>query len=103
MFGKKVFMPFTVLGDPTYEDSIKIIKGFIENGASALELGFAFSDPIADGPVIQKANNRALESGITTKKGFNIIEEIRKESKIPISVMLSYNICLLYTSPSPRD
>ncbi len=96
MFGKKVFMPFAVLGDPNYEDSLKIIKGFAKNGAGALELGFAFSDPIADGPTIQKANNRALENGITTEKSFEIIEEIRKTTKMPISVMLSYNIAYNY-------
>jgi len=96
MFGKNIFMPFTVLGDPTIEDSIKIIKGLIKNGAGALELGFAFSDPIADGPVIQKADNRALTNGITTEKAFEIIEEIRKESNIPISLMLSYNLVYKY-------
>ena len=96
MFGKKYFIPFVVLGDPTVEDSTKIIKGLIKNGANALELGFAFSDPIADGPIIQKANNRALANGITTSKAFGIIEEIRKSSKIPISVMLSYNLVYKY-------
>ncbi len=96
MFGKKHFIPFAVLGDPTIEDSIKIIKELIKNGASALELGFAFSDPIADGPIIQKANNRALANKITTEKAFGIIEKIRKESIIPISVMLSYNLVYKY-------
>jgi len=96
MFKSKVFMPFAVLGDPNYEESLKIIQGFVKNGAGALELGFAFSDPIADGPVIQKANNRALEKGITTKKAFEIIASVRKETTIPISVMLSYNIVYNY-------
>lgn len=95
-FKKKIFMPFVVLGDPTFEKSILIIKELIKNGAGALELGFAFSDPIADGPVIQKANKRALDNGITTSKGFEIIEIIRKESNIPISLMLSYNIVYKY-------
>ncbi len=95
-FGKKTFMPFVVLGDPNYATSIRIIKKLIDNGASALELGFAFSDPIADGPVIQKANNRALANGITTKKDFEILEEIRRESKVPISIMLSYNLAYKY-------
>lgn len=96
MFKSKAFMPFVVLGDPNYESSIKIIKSLIDNGADALELGFAFSDPIADGPVIQKANNRALANGITTKKNFMILEEIRKYSSIPISLMLSYNLVYNY-------
>jgi len=96
MFGKKTFMPFVVLGDPNYEESVKIIRGLIKNGANALELGFAFSDPIADGPVIQRANNRALGNGITTEKNFKILEEIRHTSKIPISIMLSYNLVYKY-------
>jgi tryptophan synthase alpha chain len=96
MFKKNIFMPFVVLGDPTYNKSIKIIKNLINNGAGALELGFAFSDPIADGPVIQKANNRALENGITTSKSFEILKEIRNYSNIPISLMLSYNLVFKY-------
>jgi tryptophan synthase alpha chain len=96
MFKSNAFMPFVVLGDPNYEESIKIIKGLIDSGADALELGFAFSDPIADGPVIQKANNRALESGITTAKSFAILEEVRKYSNVPISLMLSYNLVYNY-------
>lgn len=85
-------MPFVVLGDPNHEKSIEIIKTLIDNGAGALELGFAFSDPIADGPVIQKANLRALKNGTTTAKNFEILKEIRNYSKIPISLMLSYNL-----------
>jgi tryptophan synthase alpha chain len=96
MFKKNIFIPFVVLGDPTYEKSIKIIKSLIDNGVGALELGFAFSDPIADGPVIQKANNRALENGITTNKSFKILKEIRNYSKVPISLMLSYNLVFKY-------
>jgi tryptophan synthase alpha chain len=92
MFKNNAFIPFVVLGDPTYNESIKIIKDLIDNGADALELGFAFSDPVADGPVIQKANNRALANEITTAKAFEIIKEIRAYSQIPISLMLSYNL-----------
>jgi len=91
-FPKNIFMPFIVLGDPTFKQSEKLIKELIDNGAGALELGFAFSDPIADGPAVQNANNRALSKGITTAKAFKIIEDIRKYSQIPISVMLSFNI-----------
>jgi tryptophan synthase alpha chain len=89
-------MPFVVLGDPNFETSIEIIKNLIDNGAGALELGFAFSDPIADGPVIQRANLRALKNGITIEKGFGIIEHIRKYSQIPISLMLSFNLVFNY-------
>jgi tryptophan synthase alpha chain len=95
-FGKKIFMPFVVLGDPNYEESIKIIKKLIDGGAGALELGFAFSDPIADGPVIQKADLRALKEGANTNRNFQIINEVRKYSNIPISIMLSYNLAYKY-------
>lgn len=96
MFKSNVFMPFVTLGDPTQEQSVKLIKALIDNGAGALELGFAFSDPIADGPVIQKANNRALKNGITTKKAFEILKEVREYSDTPISLMLSFNIMFNY-------
>ena len=96
MFKSSIFVPFVTLGDPTKEQSAKLIKSLIDNGAGALELGFAFSDPIADGPVIQRANNRALKSGITTKKAFEILEDAREYSSIPISLMLSFNIMFSY-------
>jgi tryptophan synthase alpha chain len=85
-------MPFVVLGDPNYEMSIDIIKTLIDNKAAALELGFAFSDPIADGPIIQKADKRALDNGMTTKKAFDILSRIREYCSIPISLMLSFNL-----------
>ncbi len=95
-FPKNVFIPFVVLGDPSYEKSIRLIKILIDNGAGALELGFAFSDPIADGPTIQKANKRTLDNGMTTSKSFDILKEIRGCSSIPISIMLSFNIMYKY-------
>ena len=96
MFPSKAFMPFTVLGDPDSETSTKIIRSMVDNGADCLELGFAFSDPIADGPIIQKANMRALKAGITTEKAFDILKEIRNYTEIPISLMLAYNIAYQY-------
>ncbi|MDO8563653.1 MAG: tryptophan synthase subunit alpha [Nanoarchaeota archaeon] len=93
-FKNKVFVPFLVLGDPDYDTSLKLIKTLIDNGAGALELGFAFSDPIADGPTVQKANNRALANGITTEKSFEILKKVREYSNIPISLLVSANIAL---------
>ncbi len=95
-FPRNIFMPFVVLGDPNYEESIKLIKLLIDNGAGALELGFAFSDPIADGPIIQRANKRALENNMTTQKAFEILNVIRNFSSIPISLMISFNIIYNY-------
>jgi len=95
-FPKNIFMPFVVIGDPNYDQSLLIIKSLIANGAGALELGFAFSDPIADGPVIQSANKRALENGINVSKTISILKSIRSYSNIPISLMLSFNLVYNY-------
>ena len=59
------FVPFMNIGDPTQEDSVKIISALVEGGADALELGIPFSDPSADGPVIQRSDVRALNAGST--------------------------------------
>tara|TARA_B100000315_G_C14589547_1_gene594948 strand:+ start:1391 stop:2173 length:783 start_codon:yes stop_codon:yes gene_type:complete len=96
MFKTNSFIPFTVLGDPDIETSFNIIKQFIDSGANALELGFPFSDPIADGPIIQKANNRSLDNQFKIEDGFEIINKTRKYSQIPISIMLSFNLILQY-------
>ena len=63
--GRPLFVPFTVLGDPDREQSLQIIRTLVDSGADALELGLPFSDPPADGPVIQAADSRALKAGIT--------------------------------------
>ncbi|MBS3135745.1 tryptophan synthase subunit alpha [Candidatus Woesearchaeota archaeon] len=95
-FGSNFVMPFLVLGDPNYSTSLKLLRIAAESGANALELGFAFSDPIADGPIIQAANYRALSSGITTEKSFMLLKELRKHSDIPISIMVSMNMVFRY-------
>jgi tryptophan synthase alpha chain len=87
------FVPFVTLGDPSKEQSIEIIKALIDGGADALELGIPFSDPIADGPVIQAANIRALEVGINTADSFDIIRAIREYNQsIPIGLLLYSNL-----------
>ena len=87
------FVPFVTLCDPNFELSLKIIRCLIDNGADALELGIPFSDPIADGPVIQKASIRALEQGATVAKSFELISIIRGEyPDIPIGLLLYSNL-----------
>ncbi len=87
------FVPFVTLCDPNYERSIEIIHCLINNGADALELGLPFSDPIADGPVIQKASIRALESGSSVHRCFELIEKIREEfENIPIGLLVYSNL-----------
>ena len=93
--GEGVFIPFVVLGDPDPATSLKIIEGLVENGADALELGFPFSDPIADGPVIQRAGQRALGAGVRQEDCFRIIKEIRKKfAGIPIGLLVYANLVL---------
>lgn len=87
------FVPFVTLCDPNFDLSLKIIRCLIDSGADVLELGIPFSDPIADGPVIQKASIRALEAGATTGKCFELIKIIRQEySEIPIGLLLYSNL-----------
>ncbi|GAB4222317.1 MAG: tryptophan synthase subunit alpha [Francisella sp.] len=87
------FIPFVTIGDPNKDLSFDIIDTLIKSGADALELGIPFSDPLADGPTIQEANIRALQSGVTTKDCFEIIIKIRqKYSNIPIGLLLYANL-----------
>jgi len=89
-------IPFFVIGDPDYETSLSIIKTAIDAGADILELGIPFSDPIADGPTIQKADIRSLNSGMTVKKALKFIKEVKKHKDIPIGLLMYYNLIYQY-------
>ncbi|MDO9549529.1 MAG: tryptophan synthase subunit alpha [Methanoregula sp.] len=89
---KPAFIGFTVAGDPDKVTSIRIARALIAGGTDILELGVPFSDPVADGPTIQKADERALAAGTTPDTVFEIVREIRKESKVPIVFLTYYNI-----------
>ncbi|MXP50936.1 tryptophan synthase subunit alpha [Pantoea sp. SoEX] len=87
------FFPFMILGDPTPAISLKIIDTLISGGADGLELGIPFSDPLADGPVIQNSNLRAFNSGITVSQCFEMISSIRyKYSQLPIGLLIYANL-----------
>jgi tryptophan synthase alpha chain len=89
------FVPFVMVGDPDIQTSVNIIKALVEAGADALELGFPYSDPIADGPTIQKASIRALSNKIKTDDCFEIIAQIRETyADIPIGLLLYSNLVL---------
>lgn len=85
-------IPFTVVGDPDYDTSLKIVKTLIDSGADILELGIPFSDPIADGPTVQAADIRALKNGMNTDKVFDLIKQVRKYSDIPIGLLVYANL-----------
>lgn len=89
------FVPFVMVGDPDIHTSVNIIKALVEGGADALELGFPFSDPIADGPTIQQASIRALSNNIKTDDCFEIIRQVREtHADIPIGLLLYCNLVL---------
>ncbi len=90
--GEGAFIPFTVAGDPDFETSIEIVREYVNNGADALEIGFPFSDPVADGPSVQAADIRALNSGMTTDRCFEFIMRIREFTSIPIGILVYYNL-----------
>lgn len=87
------FVPFVTIGDPNPALSKDIIIALVEGGADALELGMPFSDPLADGPTIQGANLRALNSNTTVQKCFDIISEVRTEyPELPIGLLMYANL-----------
>jgi tryptophan synthase alpha chain len=90
--GEGAFIPFIVAGDPDFETSLRMVKMMVDGGADALEIGFPFSDPLADGPTVQTANIRALNSGMNTDIGFEFVRRIRKFTKIPIGLLVYYNL-----------
>ena len=89
-------IPFFVIGDPNFDTSLDIVKRAIDAGADILELGIPFSDPIADGPTIQKADVRALNSGMTVAKALEFIRLIKQYRDIPIGLLLYYNLIYHY-------
>ncbi len=94
---KPIFMPYFPLGYPDLETSIDVIEALAKNGADLIEVGLSFSDPLADGPVIQKATQVALEHGITIKKSLAAVAELRKRGvTIPFILMGYFNPMLAY-------
>jgi len=92
----KAFIPFITCGDPDLETTKKIVKAAVDNGADLVELGIPFSDPTAEGPVIQEANLRALSAGCTTDKIFDMVRELRKDITIPMVFMTYANVVFSY-------
>jgi tryptophan synthase alpha chain len=89
---KPAFIGFVVAGDPDTVTCIRIARALITGGTEILELGVPFSDPVADGPTIQRADERALAAGTTPDTVFDIVREIRKESDVPIVFLTYFNI-----------
>ena len=94
--GGKAFIPFITCGDPSLEITEQLVYAMEEAGADLIELGIPFSDPTAEGPVIQAANVRALAGGVTTDKIFDMVEKIRKKSSVPMVFMTYANVVFSY-------
>ena len=93
---RAALIPFFVIGDPDFDTSLAIVKTAIDAGADVLELGIPFSDPIADGPTIQKADIRARNSGMNVAKALEFIRKVKDYKDIPIGLLMYYNLIYQY-------
>ncbi|MEA4942130.1 MAG: tryptophan synthase subunit alpha [Oscillibacter sp.] len=94
----KAFIPFLTCGDPDLETTEKLVKAMADSGADLIELGIPFSDPTAEGPVIQAANVRALAGGVTTDKIFDMVRRLRETVAVPMVFMTYANVVFSYGS-----
>ena len=94
----KAFIPFITCGDPDLETTAAVVRAAVANGADLIELGIPFSDPTAEGPVIQGANLRALNGGVTTDKIFDLVRDLRRDVEVPMVFMTYANMVFSYGS-----
>lgn len=92
----KAFIPFITCGDPDLETTAAAVRAAVENGADLIELGIPFSDPTAEGPVIQGANVRALNGGVTTDQIFTLVRQLRQDVTVPMVFMTYANVVFSY-------
>ena len=92
----KAFIPFITCGDPDLETTAAAVRAMAQNGADLIELGIPFSDPTAEGPVIQAANIRALSGGADTDKIFDFVRDLRKDVTVPMVFMTYANVVFSY-------
>jgi tryptophan synthase alpha chain len=88
---RKAFIPYITAGDPDLEATARLILELEKSGADIIELGVPFSDPMADGPVIQRASERALRNGVTVRDCLNLVRRVRRQSEIPIVLFTYFN------------
>lgn len=93
---KKAFIPYIMAGDPSLEGTIETVLLLERCGADIIEIGVPFTDPLADGPTIQRSAERALKSGVTLRKIISLVAELRKVTQIPVVLMTYYNPVFKY-------
>lgn len=94
--GKKAHISFLTAGDQGIEKTPELIKALVAGGSDIVEIGVPFSDPLADGPVIQAAANRALSGGVTVDQVFEMVRKVRQEVKVPLLFLMYVNTLLVY-------
>ncbi|MCR5268463.1 MAG: tryptophan synthase subunit alpha [Lachnospiraceae bacterium] len=99
----KAFIPFITVGDPDVATTEKAVREAVNAGADLIELGIPFSDPTAEGPVIQGGNERALKGGITTEQVFELVQRLRKDIDVPFVFMTYCNVVFSYGSARFMD
>ncbi|GAB7018373.1 tryptophan synthase subunit alpha [Halostagnicola bangensis] len=98
---ESAFVPYLAVGDPTYEESLEYVEALARGGADLIELGLPFSEPMAEGPTIQQAVTRALESGMTPERFFEFVEDL--EVDVPLVCMTYYNLIYQYGTGADRS
>jgi tryptophan synthase alpha chain len=93
---RAALIPFFVIGDPDFDTSLAVVKAAVDAGADILELGVPFSDPIADGPTIQKADIRARNAGMTLQRAREFIGKVKAHKDVPIGLLMYYNLIYQY-------
>lgn len=93
---RKTFIPFITCGCPNLDITEQLVYALEESGADLIELGIPFSDPTAEGPIIQQASQQALEGGVTTDHIFSMVERIRKKTNVPLVIMTYANVVFSY-------
>ena len=94
--GKKAFIPYLTIGDPSLDVTFELVLSLERAGADIVELGVPFSDPLADGPVIQRASERSLKGGFKLKNALDLVQQLRKRTEVPLLLFSYYNPLFAY-------
>ena len=94
--GGTAFIPYVMAGDPSLDKTVEMVRELEESGADIIELGVPFSDPLADGPTIQRASERALRNSVTLRKVISLVRDLRQSTQVPLVLMTYFNPVFKY-------